>query len=117
MLPLRCIRRIVVVVPVALLIPLGVVPAMTTSAAALRPAVTMTVTVTSTVDTFVASRYPGNQFTGYGQYDIPLNNFVVNVGYTEQPITTTEVAGTFRGLQHSISRSSRAAHREGCLAR
>jgi hypothetical protein len=98
MLQLRCLRRIVAV-PAALLIPFGAVPGTTTSAAATRRPATTTVTVTSIVDTFVAGRYPGNQFTGYGQYDIPLQNFVVNAGYTQQPITTAEVAGTFRGLQ------------------
>ncbi len=95
---LRSVRRIVAV-PAALLIPLGAVPGTTTSAAATRTPATTTVTVPTAVDTFVAGRYPDNQVTGYGQYDIPLNNFVVNVGYTEQPITTADVKGTFRGLQ------------------
>ncbi|MDQ1511119.1 MAG: Disaggregatase related repeat [Actinomycetota bacterium] len=98
MFQLRCLGRIVAV-PAALLIPLGAVPGTTTSVVAARMPATTTVTVTSTVDTFVAGRSPDSQFTGYGQYDLPLQNFVVNAGYTQQPITTTEVAGTFRGLQ------------------
>ena len=98
MLRLRHVRCAIPALAV-LLIPLAVVPGTAPLGAAPRTPATTTVTVTPTVDTFVAGRNAGNDFTGYGQYDIPLGNFVVNAGYTEQPITTTEVAGTFRGLQ------------------
>src|SRR2546430_13961401 len=98
MLQFRYVRRAIPVLAL-LLIPLGAVPGATPLGAATRMPATTTVTVMTTVDTFVASRYPGNDFTGYGQYDIPLANFVVNAGYTQHPITTAEVAGTFRGLQ------------------
>jgi hypothetical protein len=104
MVQLRSVRRGIAILAV-LLIPMGAVPGTTPSGAATRHAATTTgaasatVRVTITVDTFVARRYPGNVFTGYAQYDIPLQNFVVNAGYSQQPITVADVAGTFRGLQ------------------
>ncbi|MDQ1447223.1 MAG: Disaggregatase related repeat, partial [Actinomycetota bacterium] len=98
MLQIRYVRRAIPVLAF-LLIPLGAVPGPPPLGAATHTSATTTATVTAAVDTFVAGRSSGNDFTGYGQYDIPLANFVVNAGYTQQPVTTTEVAGTFRGLQ------------------
>lgn len=99
MVQLRFVRRTIAILAIALL-PLAAVPGTTPSGAATRThAATTTVTVSTAFDTFVAGRYPANVWTGYAQYDIPLSTFVVNAGYTPQPITVADVAGTFRGLQ------------------